>query len=168
MKSDFTSAELRSSLALFATGIAIATTSDGNERAGITVNSFSSVSMTPPLVLFSLNRNLRSFALFERASGFSINVLRHDQRAMSEQFSRGGESKWNDVDWETGKHGGIIIRPSLASFDCRLRHCYDGGDHAIFVGEVVALSSESVHEPLIYFRSRYHDLPAPRHASEAA
>ena len=158
MTQTFNSRDFRDSLGLFATGIAIATASDGAERVGITINSFASVSIDPPLVLFSVSRSLRSFPVFERASGFTINVLRKDQKDLSTRFSRPGEDKWNGVDAMPGVSGGVVIRPSLASFDCSLHQVYDGGDHLIFVGEVVALESAAVHEPLIYFRSNYHEI----------
>jgi 3-hydroxy-9,10-secoandrosta-1,3,5(10)-triene-9,17-dione monooxygenase reductase component len=158
MTSTFSPRDFRDSLGLFATGIAIATASDGAERVGITINSFASVSIEPPLVLFSVSRSLRSFPVFERANGFAINVLGKDQKDLSTRFSKPGEDKWAGIDAATGTHGGVVIRPSLASFDCKLHRVFDGGDHLIFVGEVVALESAGVHEPLIYFRSRYHEI----------
>jgi 3-hydroxy-9,10-secoandrosta-1,3,5(10)-triene-9,17-dione monooxygenase reductase component len=161
MTQRFSSKDFRDSLGLFATGIAIATTCDGAERVGITINSFASVSMDPPLVLFSVNRSLHSFAAFERAEGFAINVLRKDQRDLSARFSRPGIDKWAGVSAIVGAHGGILIQPSLATFDCRLHRHYDGGDHVIFVGEVVDLVAAARHEPLIYFRSAYHEISAP-------
>lgn len=154
----FTSRDFRDSLGLFATGVAIATASHGGERVGITINSFASVSMDPPLVLFSVNRSLRSFPVFQRAEGFAINVLAKHQKELSARFSRPGEDKWTGVDAVAGGHGGIVIRPSLATFDCKLHEVHDGGDHLIFVGEVMALESAAVHEPLIYFSSKYHEI----------
>lgn len=168
MTPKFSSRDFRDSLGLFATGIAIATTSNDTERVGITINSFASVSMEPPLVLFSVCRTLRSFPVFERARGFTINLLRKDQKDLSARFARPGEDKWSGLDTAAGAHGGVIIRPSLASFDCKLHRCYDGGDHTIFVGEVVALGSEAVHEPLIYFRSNYHEIASGRSGLMAA
>lgn len=168
MTQDFTARDFRDSLGLFATGIAIATSSDGAERVGITINSFASVSMAPPLVLFSVSRTLRSFDVFARASGFTINVLRKDQKELSARFARAGDDKWHAVDAVPGAHGGVVIRPSLATFDCRLHRSYDGGDHLILVGEVVSLASAAMHEPLIYFRSNYHEIAAVRGELAAA
>lgn len=158
MTPSFTPRDFRDSMGLFATGIAIATTSCDGERVGVTVNSFASVSVDPPLVLFSVARTLRSFAFFERAEGFTINVLRQDQKDLSSRFARPGEDKWSGVDSRPGAHGGVVICPSLASFDCQTHQRYDGGDHLILVGRVVALESTAVCEPLIYFRSAYHGI----------
>jgi flavin reductase (DIM6/NTAB) family NADH-FMN oxidoreductase RutF len=166
---NFSSRDFRDSLGLFATGIAIATTSDAasRSRVGITINSFASVSMEPPLVLFSISRKLHSFQAFERAPGFTINVLRTDQKDLSAQFARAGEDKWRTVEAVEGAHSGLIIPACLASFDCRLHQRHDGGDHTILVGEVVSLTSGDRHEPLIYFRSNYHEI-APHPALLAA
>lgn len=168
MTPTFTSRDFRDSLGLFATGICIATASHGDERVGITINSFASVSMDPPLVLFSVSRALRSFPVFQRADGFAINVLAKDQKDLSTRFSRPGEDKWAGVDAVGGAHGGIVIRPSLATFDCKLHRVHDGGDHLIFVGEVMALESEAVREPLIYFRSNYHEIASGQARTHAA
>lgn len=168
MKLDFTEKEFRDSLGLFATGIAIATTTDGAHRIGITINSFASVSLDPPLVLFSVSRNLNSFNAFAQARGFAINVLRQDQVDLSARFARAGEDKWRQVDAHSGQHDGIIIRPSLASFDCRMHCRYEGGDHTIFVGEVTGLVTEGCDAPLIYYGSKYHQLAAAQEMVGAA
>src|SRR4051794_30951248 len=102
MTSRFSERDFRDSLGLFPTGIAIATASDAEERAGITINSFASVSMAPPLVLFSVSRALRSYHVFERAPGFTINVLRKDQRDLSTRFARPGADKWSGLDTAPG------------------------------------------------------------------
>lgn len=162
MSNSFSPREFRDSLGLFATGIAVATASDGQQQVGITINSFASVSLDPPLVLFSVSRRVLSFPVFERARGFAINVLRKDQKELSDRFARPGTEKWLGVEAAAGSHGGVIIQPSLVSFDCEMHRQYDGGDHVIFVGRVAALVSAATHEPLVYFRSSYHELsPQP-------
>jgi len=165
MTPEFTSRDFRDSLGLFATGIAIATASHETRWAGVTINSFASVSLDPPLVLFSVSRALRSFAVFSEAPGFTINVLGKDQKELSARFARAGEDKWSGVDAAPGAHGGILIRPALATFDCRMHGQYDGGDHVILVGRVVALASAAFHDPLIYFRSNYYEIAAGGHAT---
>lgn len=160
MTASFTSRDLRDSLGLFPTGIAIATATDGREMVGITINSFASVSLEPPLVLFSAARSLRSLPVLERAGGFAINLLRKDQKELSSRFARAGDDKWSGVEFEHGEHGGLLIRPHLAAFDCRLHQRLDGGDHMIFIGEVVALRTAPADEPLVYFRSNYHEIAA--------
>lgn len=161
MATEFSSKELRDALGLFATGVCIATTMDGDEPVGITINSFSSVSLEPALVLFSAARRLRSFGAFQRAQGFAINVLGRHQEALSVRFACAGEDKWRGLAAQRGAHGGLIIPGALASFDCRLHAAYDGGDHMIFVGEVAGIHVLSDADPLIYYRSKYRDLIAP-------
>lgn len=158
MSSAFSAEEFRESLSLFATGIAIATTASPEGPVGVTINSFASVSLSPPLVLFSLSRSLRSFQAFEGSSGFAVNILRNDQKELSSRFARAGDDKWSGVDASRGQFGGLLLTNSLACFDCKLHQMYDGGDHAIFVGEVVGLGSEREQEPLIYFRSGYREI----------
>ncbi len=157
MTHDFSSRDLRDALGLFPTGIAVATTTDGAERIGITINSFSSVSMAPPLVLFSAAKSLHSYQSFANSGGFTINLLARDQKDLSARFARAGEEKWRELDAVPGQHGGVILRSCLAVFDCKMYQCYDGGDHGIFVGEVVGLRT-SGDDPLIYFRSNYHEI----------
>ena len=154
----FSARDFRDALGLFATGVAVATASHDNCRAGITINSFASVSLTPPLVLFSAAKSLNSREIFERAQGFAINVLRADQAQLSARFARAGEDKWTAVDATAGAHGGIVIAPSLVSFDCKLHARCDGGDHIIFIGEVTSIIDGEHHAPLLYFRSSYRDL----------
>ena len=158
MTQDFSARDLRDALGLFATGIAIATTTDEGERIGITINSFASVSMAPPLVLFSAAKSLRSYQSFEKSAGFTINLLARDQKDLSARFARAGEEKWRELDAVPGQHGGVILRACLAVFDCKIYQCYDGGDHGIFVGEVVALRSSPEVDPLVYFKSNYHEI----------
>lgn len=168
MTPDFTSRELRDALGLFPTGIAIVATSNESERVGITINSFASVSMDPPLVLFSAAKSLYSYPVFEKAEGFTINLLAREQQDLSARFARPGEDKWKELDAVPGKHGGVVLRACLAVFDCKLYRRYDGGDHGIFVGEVVGLNTSTVHDPLIYFRSNYHQIGSGLNELKAA
>lgn len=158
MQLHFSTREFRDSLGLFATGVAIATASDGETRVGITINSFASVSLEPPLVLFSASRNLNSISVFERAEGFAINVLKQEQAHLSSRFARSGENKWADVAATPGRHGGVLIPSSLASFDCKLYSRCDGGDHIVFIGEVTNILTAGEDAPLIYFSSKYREL----------
>ncbi len=163
----FSSREFRDGLGLFATGVAVATATHGVERAGITVNSFASVSLEPPLVLFSASKSLRSSGIFERARGFAINVLSEKQRHLSSRFARAGEDKWDGVATRPGLHGGVVIPRSLVSFDCLLHCRYEGGDHTILVGEVVGIDASGIRDPLIYFSSSYHQLTSSGASSSA-
>ena len=148
--------ELRFAFGNFATGITIVTSLDADgEPLGITANSFSSVSLDPPLVLFSVDRGAYSLEAFQISRRFAINILSTDQEDMSSRFAKASVDKWSGVDFETWETGCPILTGSLASFDCRTWQTYDGGDHVIFVGEVEQMSLNTDLEPLLFFRGRY-------------
>ncbi|MBT7777927.1 MAG: flavin reductase family protein [Rhodospirillales bacterium] len=148
--------ELRFAFGNFATGITIVTSLDADgEPLGITANSFSSVSLDPPLVLFSVDRGAYSLEAFQISRRFAINILSTDQEDMSNRFAKASVDKWSGVDFETWETGCPILTGSLASFDCRTWQTYDGGDHVIFVGEVEQMSLNTGLEPLLFFRGRY-------------
>ena len=148
--------ELRFAFGNFATGITIVTSLDADgEPLGITANSFSSVSLDPPLVLFSVDRGAYSLEAFQASRCFAINILSTDQEDMSNRFAKASGDKWSGVDFVTWETGCPILTGSLASFDCRTWQTYDGGDHVIFVGEVKQMSLNTDLEPLLFFRGRY-------------
>jgi flavin reductase (DIM6/NTAB) family NADH-FMN oxidoreductase RutF len=149
----------RNALGCFATGITIVTSvSADNERLGFTANSFNSVSLDPPLVLFSLDRGAYSLRAFEAAGVFAINILREDQESVSVAFARALSNKWEGVRVETWVTGSPIFPDSLASFDCQTTSMHDGGDHVIFVGRVLQLQVRTEGRPLVYFRGAYRQL----------
>ena len=150
----------RNALGCFATGITIVTSvSADGERLGFTANSFNSVSLDPPLVLFSLDRGAYSLKAFEAAGVFAINILREDQQALSIAFARALSNKWDGVRTEIWESGSPILIDSLASFDCQTTSMHDGGDHVIFVGRVLRLRiAERDSRPLVYFRGAYRQL----------
>jgi Conserved protein/domain typically associated with flavoprotein oxygenases, DIM6/NTAB family len=167
MNAQFSTHDLRRALGLFTTGVCIATTRHRDERYGITINSFSSVSLEPPLVLFSIARNLRSFNAFWQTNGFAINILSSAQQELSTRFSRAGADKWSNLSVEYGRDGGILIPDALACFDCRKHASYDGGDHVILVGEVTGIVTSADADPLIYYSSCYRRLADPRNCAVA-
>ncbi len=149
-------AALRRALGWFATGVTIATTRDAaGQPVGLTCNSFNSVSLDPPLVLWSLGRSSYSRPAFEQAEHFAINVLPADQEALARRFARPLGDKWADVDWTAGPLGVPRLPLALASFDCKVRERFQGGDHLIFLGEVVEMQSREVGEPLVFLRGRF-------------
>lgn len=158
MVQSFSAAELKQAFSLYATGVALATTCVDDQPVGITVNSFSSVSIDPPLVLFSVNKALRSHDLFRSAPGFAINILGKNHKELSNRFARSGADKWSGLDVAKGRAGGILLPDAISSFDCRRYQAHDSGDHTIFVGEVLAISRSGQQEPLLYFRSSYQEL----------
>ncbi len=148
--------ELRSALGSFATGVTVVTscTSDG-ELLGMTANSFSSVSLDPPLVLFSMDRSALSLSAYQDAGCFAVNVLSAEQEDLSNRFAKTLGDKWTGLDYETWETGSPVLPDTLASFDCRTWQTYDGGDHVIFVGEVLRMALHSEHDPLLFHRGRY-------------
>ncbi len=153
----FTSRALRDALGMFPTGVTVVTTRSGNgELHGVTVNSFNSVSLDPPLVLFSLARNLNSLSAYLSAEAYAINILREDQRHLSEQFASPHAAKWDNVDHRVGATGSPVLHPALAVLECRPHAHHDGGDHIILVGRVVHLDKSTHRHPLLFFRGRYH------------
>lgn len=148
--------EFRAALGHFATGITVVTARARNgELLGITANSFNSVSLEPPLVLFSLDRRALSLVAFEEAGGFAINVLDDTQSDMSRNFARAMGDKWSGIDFEQWETGSPILTNCLANFDCRTYAIHDGGDHRIFIGEVLRFSAQPEGNPLLYFRGGY-------------
>lgn len=155
----FDTQEYRRALACFPTGVTVVTAvGRRKEVIGITANSFSSVSLDPPLVLFSLNRNAYSLAAFLSSQHFAVNVLRQDQEPISNQFSQALGKKWEGVEYITWDSGCPILTNALASFECKIRHTYQGGDHVILVGEVLKIIAEPEGDPLLFFRGRYRQI----------
>lgn len=128
----------RDALGQFATGVAIVTArGEDGERVGATVSSFNSVSLDPPLVLWSLDRSARSRAAFESSTHFAVHVLTLEQRELAQLFARRGADKFADLQCREGLGGVPVLEKCAACFECETRHRYDGGDHIIFVGEVL-------------------------------
>lgn len=154
--------QLRQALGWFATGVTIATTLDpAGAPVGLTCNSFNSVSLEPPLVLWSLGRASFSRPAFERNETFAINVLPREAAAMAQRFARPLEDKWADVAWAPGTAGVPRLPNALACFDCRVRERFQGGDHLIFLGEIVAMDSRGAGEPLVFLRGRFGGFAPP-------
>ena len=149
----------RDALGAFATGITvISCRSPGGDPNGVTVNSFSSLSLDPPLVLFCLGRDAVSWPAFTSARHFAVNVLSRAQEALSNRFADPAGASWEGVVHETWETGCPILAGAAASFECECRHRYDGGDHVIVVGEVKRMAFDASRQPLIYWRGRYAGL----------
>jgi len=133
----FDARDLRNALGTFATGVAIITTRDPRGRLfGLTGNSFSSVSLDPPLVLWSLACSAPSLPAFRAATHFGVNVLTTEQQALSVRFARPQQNKFEGVVYELGEYGVPLIDGAAAQFECRIVDRYYGGDHEIFLGHV--------------------------------
>jgi flavin reductase (DIM6/NTAB) family NADH-FMN oxidoreductase RutF len=149
----------RRALGSFATGVAVVTTCDkAGANRGITVNSFSSVSLDPPLILFCLDRAAMSFDCFSEADRFAVNVLDKRQQDLSVRFATASADKWEGVDCEHLAGGLPLLRGCLANLICSRQSLYDGGDHVIIVGRVVELLGTIDGDPLIYFQSAYRSI----------
>lgn len=151
---------LRHVFGQFCTGVTAVCASDAEGRpCGITVNSFSSLSLDPPLALFALTRESETLKVIQAAGAFSINVLADSQKDVSNKLAkRGGPEKMEGVPTRTGVTGAPIIEGSIGHFDCTLYAEYDGGDHVILVGEIKHAQAGEELPPLLYFRSGYRTL----------
>lgn len=151
----FSERELRDALGRFATGVTVVTAQGPDGPLGITANSFASVSLTPPLVLWSPARRSRRFPAFEAASHFAVHVLSNGQRALAERFSR-PERWFAGLEFDHGIGDVPLLEGCTARFECRHAAGYDGGDHLIVVGEVLRLVQADL-PPLVYWRGGYHE-----------
>jgi len=161
LKEVFSAQDFREALGFFATGIAVVTAVTGDRnRIGATVSSFNSVSLDPPLVLFSMARSSRAFQAWQLVTHFAVNVLAEGQGATSTKFARALGDKWAGVTHVNGDNGAPLLADSLAAFECARYANYDGGDHVIIVGRVlnVRVRKHAEAVPLIVFRSKYRRL----------
>ncbi len=161
--------ELRRLLGNFATGVAVVTalTPEG-ERCGVTINSFNSVSMSPELVLFSLDRGLRSLPLFMAAERYCVNLLSSEQQDVSARFAARGGDKWAGTAWRPCGNGAPLIDGVLAHMECERHEVVEAGDHLIFLCRVRDFSIDAAGSPLVFYRGGYHALlPAGSRAAPA-
>lgn len=150
---------LRDALGCFATGVTVVTTRDGaGSPIGLTANSFSAVSLDPPLILFCLAKSSSNLARFWAAEHFAINVLHIGQQPTSGVFARSTEDRFQDVAWESWDTGAPILSGSLASFECATHEVVEAGDHLVFIGRVLRARFEPRRDPLLYFRGKYRRL----------
>lgn len=148
---------LRRAFGQFATGVTIVTTLDAEGKpVGVTASSFNTVSLQPPLVLWSIARSAYSFAAFAEAGHFAVHVLDADQRGLSDRFARASSDKFADLRVGEGAGGVPLLEAVSTVFECETAHRYDGGDHLILVGRVVRLQlPENALAPLLFHRGRY-------------
>src|SRR3569833_162227 len=151
-----TGEEFRRVVGSLATGVTnITTTTVDGEPIGLTANSFSSVSLDPPLVLFSLARKLHSQNAFENSKHFSISVLHEGQLPLAKQFAVALGEKWKDVEFEMGTFGCRLISQAAATLECEKYASYDGGDHVIYVGRVLKIEANNEKSPLLFWRGKF-------------
>lgn len=146
--------ELRQTLGCFATGVAIVTTLGTNGRpVGMTINSFNSVSMDPPLVLWSIAKTAPSYDAFHANGSFIVNILSEHQHDLCQQFSRPAEDKFAGVAFEPGLNGIPQLTDAAAHLECVTHERFEGGDHTIIVGRVMGLQASDA-PPLLFHRGK--------------
>lgn len=154
---DFSNAEFRTALGMFATGVTIVTArTPAGELVGLTANSFNSVSLTPPLVLWSLSQGASCMAAFRQGSHYAINILAADQQALALRFASRGADRFADLAFTQGRSGAPLISGSVATFECFNRSRYEEGDHVIFVGEVEYCQWRHGASPLLYHGGKFY------------
>jgi flavin reductase (DIM6/NTAB) family NADH-FMN oxidoreductase RutF len=152
----FSPQEFRAALGMFATGVTIVTArSPDGTLIGLTANSFNSVSLAPPLVLWSLSRAAASMAIFRAGSHYAINILAADQKTLAERFAAKGADRWAGVTFDSGAGGAPLLHGAAATFECFNRSRYEEGDHVIFVGEVERCAHRAGALPLLFHGGRY-------------
>lgn len=144
----------RQCLGEFCTGVAIVTAQRDGDLYGMTSNSFASVSLSPPLVLWSIRRESTSFAAFSTAAHFAVNILSEGQVDLSNRFAKSGPGKFDGIDWLEGTGRSPLLAGVAASFECKSYRAYDGGDHLILLGEVVRYRRHG-RQPLLFSKGRY-------------
>ncbi len=146
---------------MFATGVTIVTAQSAQgERVGLTANSFNSVSLSPPLVLWSLSQSAGSMAVMSQVEHYAINILAADQRGLAERFAARDLDRWSGLEHDSGMGGAPLLRGAAAHFECRNRSRYAEGDHVIFVAEVLRCAHAPGASPLLFHGGRFYtELP---------
>jgi flavin reductase (DIM6/NTAB) family NADH-FMN oxidoreductase RutF len=147
---------LRDVLGCYATGVAvISTRTSAGEHVAVTVNSFSSLSLDPPLILFSLGKKANILAHFQRAQSFAVNVLAHTQESLSNNFARPSTASWEAAPYSEGENGCALFAGVLAQLECSRYAEIDGGDHRTFFAQVTRIHHGDPGDPLLFYRGRY-------------
>lgn len=144
----------KKTLSKFATGITVVTTNKNSILYGKTINSFASLSLSPPLVLFSLDLKSSKLNIFKSSKIISINVLSKNQKIISDNFAK-NNPHWDTVDYSILKNGNPIIKNCVSNLDCKIINKIKRGDHLIFICKVTKVSHNNKLKPLIYFNSNY-------------
>ena len=151
--------EFKRACARFATGICVASVCDADGTPhGLTVSSFTSVSLAPPLILICLGHEASVISHFRAASHFAVNILAEDQRKLSERFARKGHDRFDGLSWHPGATGAPLVDGVLATIECGVHQRFTSGDHDIFVGEVLDTRVRADVRPLAYYAGHYHSL----------
>ena len=151
----FDNRAFRYALGCYPTGVAVVTAGGGKSPMGITVNSFASVSLDPPLILWCMDRKSSRYRTFTTAKNFTVSILGSAHQAVSVRLAKPGEHKLDDLSLVPTEAGPPGLADALAILECAREAVYDGGDHAIIVGRVVRIIWHKTGAPLVFFRGRY-------------
>ena len=149
---------LRDALGCFATGVTIITATGPDGPFGLTANSFTSLSLDPPLLLACVANSSRSAGALRAADHFAVNILQIGQQPVSDRFAGKGGDRFAETNWSAGERGAPVLRGSLGSFECSRHAVYEGGDHFILIGQVHKATFEPRRDPLLFFRGKYRRL----------
>ncbi len=144
----------KKTLSTFATGITVVTTKYNSILYGKTINSFSSLSLSPPLVLFSLDKKSSKLEIFKQSKTITINILSINQQIISDNFARKNPD-WNEIEYDIIKNGNPIIKNCVSNLDCKIIDKLKKGDHIIFICKVLHVINNNKLKPLIYYNSKY-------------
>lgn len=148
--------KLRECFGLFATGVMVATANLEGELYGMTINSFASVSLNPPLLLFSVANSSFNLEAFTKSKSFILNVLSTKQLDLAKEFARSqNHKKWEIEKYHSTKLGNIVFENSLGYFECKKHQIIAAGDHHVIIGEIIDFAKLQQHDPLLYFSSQF-------------
>lgn len=152
----FENREFRNCMGEFATGVCVVTAKNKNGTLyGVTINSFSSVSLEPPLVLYCIDKHADNYENIVNFESFNIHILSENQQDISNSFAKPANVQWGDVSYEIDDNGNPIISNCNAFIKCKKYDTLDGGDHTVILGEVMSFNVESEGKPLIYYKGKY-------------
>ena len=161
---------LKQAMRAYPQGVTVVTTQAPDGPKGITVSSFTSVSLTPPLVLISLAKGSQLHDVFTKAESFAVNLLGDDQKSVSDTFAgrREGRDRFDGIRFSPGVSGSPLLEGARAVIECRLWKVYEGGDHSIIVGEVVDARAISRRKPLVFYEQQYTSTEPPERPAPAS
>ncbi len=150
--------EFRQALGHFASGVTVITTQHQGQLHGTTVSSFCSLSLRPPLILVGIDLQATIHDLIVESGIFAVNILAEHAETTSRHFARRIPDKFASIPYTLSQLGIPLLDDALTSLECRLVNRYPGGDHSIFIGEVVSITTQPHSQPLLYFRSKYNHI----------
>ncbi|MEM7777328.1 MAG: flavin reductase family protein [Pseudomonadota bacterium] len=154
----FDTRAFRTCLGQFPTGVCVVTTDVESQLVGMTISSFNSVSLDPPLILFSITRSSRSLPLWQRASAYAVNVLSENQQNLSNRFSRQSPDKWEGITFSRGFAGAPVLPGTAAALECSTYAQHDAGDHVLFIARVERFIAQPSRSPLVFCKGSYGTL----------